>query len=326
MMEHLNTARGANEWADTYGNLGQAAPLRLTQLPLKLLDPWEDASGRTQPFKPYSPEKLQALADNIRKNGVIEAICVRPTPDGRFQIIAGHNRVAAAKLAGKTTIPSIVRQMDNNEAALLLVDSNLQHREKLLPSEKAWAYRVRLEAMNRQGKRTDLTSSPLDKKLDGITSSPLDKKLAGITSAQEIGQNSGDSQPQIYRYIRLTYLLPPLLGLADAGSLSVRAGVELSYLSEAEQETLRQVMADIGCKAPSMAQAAKLRKAAQAGTLDTETIRAILGKPIKAATLSLPAGRIAAFFPPNTSAEQMEAEIYEALLAYRNNNQSPASA
>ena len=311
VIERRNPARGANEWADTYGSIGAAMPVQLTQLPLKLLDPWEDASGRTQPFQPYSPEKLQALAENIRKNGVIEAICVRPKPDGHFQIIAGHNRVEAAKLAGLTTIPAVVRQMDDSEAALRMVDSNLQHREKLLPSEKAWAYRVRLEAMNRQGQRTDLTSCPVGAKL---------------RSDELVAQSADDSARQIQRYIRLTYLLPPLLELADAGSLSVRAGVELSYLSEAEQETLLQRMADIGCKAPSMAQAAKLRKAAQAGTLDAETIRTILGKPVKAAALTLPAGRIASFFPPNTSAEQMEAEIYAALLAYRKNKQSPASA
>lgn len=163
--ERRNQARGANEWADTYGSLGMVAPMQLTQLPLGILDPWQDKGGGSQPFKPYPPDKLQELAENIRKNGVIEAICVRLTGTGRFQIIAGHNRVAAAKLAGLTTIPAVVRQMDDNEAALRMVDSNLQHRETLLPSEKAFAYKIRLDAVNRQGERTDLTSRPLVGKL-----------------------------------------------------------------------------------------------------------------------------------------------------------------
>lgn len=241
--ERRNQARGANEWADTYGSLGMVAPMQLTQLPLGILDPWQDKGGGSQPFKPYPPDKLQELAENIRKNGVIEAICVRPTGTGRFQIIAGHNRVAAAKLAGLTTIPAVVRQMDDNEAALRMVDSNLQHRETLLPSEKAFAYRLQLEAMNRQGQRTDLTYSPLD------------NKLKGGTTAQEVGSKSGDSQPQIFRYIRLTYLIPPLLEMVDSKKFGFRAAVEVSYLPPEDQELLLQIMTENNLKAPNLSTA-----------------------------------------------------------------------
>lgn len=310
-MEHRNQARGANEWADTYGSLGMATPMQLTQLPLHILDPWVNEGGERQPFKPYSSDKLEELAENIRKNGVIEAICVRPMPDGRFQIIAGHNRVAAAKLAGLTTIPAIVQQLDDDQAAILMVDSNLQHREKLLPSEKAFAYRLRLEALNRQGQRPTSTSGPVGQKL----------------SRDTLAEESGESPRQIQRYIRLTYLVPPLLELVDSEKFAVRAAVEVSYLDEASQARVLRVMEETDCKPPSMTQAAQLRQLSQAGTLDEETILSVMvkTKAPKVATIKLPAERISSFFPQNTTPEQMEAEICEALAFYRKHN-APVSA
>lgn len=307
MMERRNQARGANEWADTYGSIGMAAPMQLTQLPLSILDPWLSGSGSPQPFKPYSPDKLQELAENIRKNGVIEAICVRPTANGRFQIIAGHNRVAAAKLAGLTTIPAVSRQMDDNEAVLRMVDSNLQHRETLLPSEKAFAYRLQLEAMNRQGQRTDLTYSPLD------------NKLKGGTTAQEVGSKSGDSQPQIFRYIRLTYLIPPFLEMVDGKKFGFRAAVEISYLSSDDQELLKKVLDDNGLKAPNLSAANTLKRHSAVAPLSEETVLAALLPPDseEPSYVKLHADRIREILPPFLSKQEMEEIIYAALLAYR---------
>lgn len=301
-----------NEWNDAYGDLGLSPQSQMTQLPLNILVPWQDSDGKQQPFKPYNEEKLQELAESIEKRGVIEAICVRPLPDRRMQILAGHNRVAAAKLAGLTTIPAQVRMLDDNEAKLLMLDSNLQHREKLSIKEKALAYSERLTTLRKmgfkQGKRTDLTSPPLVEKLSG--------KDALTTS--QAGKENGESHEQVRRYIRLTELIEPLLDLADTGKLSVRAGVELSYLTKEYQKLLLQVMQDIGCKAPSMAQATKLRKLAQQRVLNESDIYHVLVKVKKAAPiLKIASERISSFFPPNTKPEVMEAEIYEALLAYR---------
>ena len=150
------------EWAQAFGDIGIAPRMQLMQLPLHILDPWQGANGQPQPFKPYTPEKLTELAESIRQNGVIEAISVRTKPDGRMEILAGHNRVAAAKLAGLQTVPAIVQKLDDDAAEILLVDSNLKHREKLLPSEKARAYKMLLEARKRQGQRTDLTSVQIE--------------------------------------------------------------------------------------------------------------------------------------------------------------------
>lgn len=304
LSERRNQARGINEWSDTYGSLGTAPLAQLTQLPLHILDPWHSEDGSLQPFKPYPQAKLEELAENIKKNGVIEPICVRPIPNSRFQIIAGHNRVEASRLAGLATIPALVQQLDDAQAAILMVDSNLQHREILLPSEKAFAYKLRLESMNRQGKRHDLTSGPMGQKL----------------SRDILADESGESARQIQRYIRLTELIQPLLDLVDTEKLAFRAGVELSYLEEESQNLLLQVMEDHSCKAPSMAQAEQLRTAAAHGKLTEELILSILVKPRKQkpATIKLPAARLLSFFPPDTSPEQMEAEICEALLAYRN--------
>lgn len=315
MMNHSNPARGANEWNDVYGNLGIAPQAQLTQLPPHILDPWEDSTGKTQPFKPYPQDKLEELAENIRKNGVIEPICVRPMPNGRFQIIAGHNRVAAAKLAGLRTVPALVQQLTDDQAAILMVDSNLQHREKLLPSEKAFAYRLRLESLKRQGQRADLTSSQIE------------TKLGNGRSDEQLAAEAGESRAQIQRYIRLTYLIQPLLDMVDDGKPGFAAAVDLSFLTEAEQTMLLQVMEEEN-KVPGGAQAKELRKASAAGQLtDADAIRAILvpSSAPKPQFLKIPVDRLVSFFPQNTSPEVMEEEIYHALLAYRNMNNTPTS-
>ena len=154
------------------------------------------------PFKVRMDQSMVELADSVKQYGVLVPSLVRPMPDGSYQMVSGHRRKRAAELAGLPTVPCIIRELTDDEAIIVMVDSNLQ-REQILPSEKAFAYKMKLEAMKRQGMRTDLTSSPLD------------KKLKGITSAQQLGEKSGDSQPQIYRYIRLTNLIPELLDMVD---------------------------------------------------------------------------------------------------------------
>lgn len=315
MIERHNSARGASEWADTYGQLGMASPMQLTQLPMHILDPWEGTDGTAQPFKPYSQEKLNEMAESIRKNGVIEAICVRPKPDGRMEIIAGHNRVAAAKLAGLPTIPAIVQQLDDNQAAILLVDSNLQHREKLLPSEKAFAYKLRLDSMKRKAGRPKNNSAQIE------------PNFLGTRSNEQLADEAGESRAQIQRYIRLTYLLPSLLDMVDGGKPGFAAAVDLSFLTEMEQTMLLQVMEEES-KVPGGAQAKALRSASAAGQLtDADAIRAILvpTPAPKPAVLKIPADRLQDFFPPNTSLDDMEREIYAALAAYRKNDTTLAS-
>ena len=305
MTERHNMARGANEWESAYGNLGSTPQKQQIELPLHILDPWQSKDGEPQPFKPYTPEKLEELADSIRKYGVIESICVRPKSDGRMEILAGHNRVAAAKLAGLQTVPAIVQQLDDAAAEIVLVDSNLKQREKKLPSEKARAYKLLLNAMKRQGQRTDLTSRQIVEKL---------------YAADELGAEKGESGRQIQRYIRLTNLIDPILDMVDTGKPGFAAGVELSFLSHREQENLLIVMQEEE-KVPNGAQAKALRKASAAGELpDTDTIRAILvpESSTQPRILKIPTDRLAAFFPPNTPPDKMEAEIYEALKAHRN--------
>lgn len=311
MTERRNQARGANEWADTYGSMGTAPRVQFRELPLHLLDPWQDADGNPQPFDSYTGEELNELAENIRLNGVIEAICVRPRENGRFQIIAGHHRTEAAKLAGLTVIPSKIEFLDDNQAAIRMVDSNLKRRKKIKHSNKAFAYLVRMEAVKRSAVRA--AGRPTK------NSTPL---VSNFRSDETVAEESGESREQIRRYIRLTELIRPLLDLVDDEKLAFRAGVELSYMEKSDQRLLLEVMQGWKCKAPSMAQATLLREEAARGELTTERILSIMVKPTKPkpATIKLPARRISSFFPPNTPAEEMEAEICAALEAYRKNN------
>ncbi len=353
----------AQEWQSVYGDMGTTPPVQFLQLPLDVLVPWKDPDGESQPFKPYTEEKLLELAENIKKRGVIEPICVRPMPDGKMQILSGHNRVSAARIAGLTTVPAQVRRIDDdNEARLVMLDANLQHREKLLPSEKAFAYKQLMKTLKRKaGRPSEKNGAPVEHHLSGQKSrdiiaqekgegheqirryirltelvkpmldlvdagAPVEHHLSGQKSRDIIAQEKGEGHEQIRRYIRLTELVKPMLDLVDADTLSLRAAVELSYISTDSQELILLVMEDAGCKAPSMAQAAKLRKLAQEGTLDESAMYQVLAKPAKAAPkpLKLPRERIASFFPENTTPEAMEEEIYEALLAWRNGGKKDA--
>lgn len=292
------------EWAQAFGDIGIAPRMQLMQLPLHILDPWQGANGQPQPFKPYTPEKLTELAESIRQNGVIEAISVRTKPDGRMEILAGHNRVAAAKLAGLQTVPAIVQKLDDDAAEILLVDSNLKHREKLLPSEKARAYKMLLEARKRQGQRTDLTSVQIEQKLN---------------SREEVAAKAGESASAIQRYIRLTYLIDPLLDMVDTGKPGFAAGVDLSFLSRREQEDLLRVMQEEE-KVPNGAQAKALRKASAAGMLTgPEAIRTILcpESSAKPRILKISTDRLLDFFPADTTEAAMEETILAALREYK---------
>lgn len=246
-------------WNETFGDLGMSTGAQLTQLPLTVLDPWVDVEGRPQPFKPYTEAEIQDMAENVRANGIIEPIRARPRPGGRFQILAGHNRVEAARRAGLTTVPAIVEDVDDAQAAVLLVDSNLKHREKLLPSELAFAYKLRLESIKRQGQRTDLTSAQIAPKL----------------STEIIGESAGISKDAVKRYIRLTKLIPSLLDKVDAGTLGLTVGVDLSYLSQEAQAMLVRIMEEHGIKKIKGSQSAELKAAGKDPT--GETILRVLG-------------------------------------------------
>ena len=275
---------------------------RVQEIPLSELFPFKD-----HPFQVRDDDAMLETVESIAKYGVLVPGIVRPRSDGGYEIVAGHRRKRGSELAGRETMPVIVRELDDDEAILILVDSNLQ-REKILPSEKAFAYRMKLEAMKRQGQRTD------------ITSSPLDKKLKGVTTAQQIGKDSGDSQPQIYRYIRLTYLIPEILNMVDEGKLALRPAVEISYLPENEQHTLLDVMTRENC-IPSQVQAVKMRKFSQEGKLTVAVIEGILtsehAAPIQ---VTLKKDRLKQYFPPTYTAQQMEEVIISLLDTWRMQN------
>ena len=301
----------AEEWAAAYGDLGREPQTRLMQLPLTILDPWQSADGERQPFKAYTDVKLQELAESIKKHGVIEAICVRPKADGRMEIIAGHNRVAAARLAGLTTVPAIVQQLDDAQAAIMLVDSNLQHRETLLPSEKAFAYKLRLESMKRQGERTDLTSAQIEPKLNSNRSN------------EQLAAEAGESRAQIQRYIRLTHLVPALLDMVDNGKPGFAAAVDLSFLGRDEQTALLEVMEREHIKAPNGAQAKALRKASADSTtgLTAEDILQVL-RPVpsqaspKSKTISVSRDELTGYMPATITTDAEALAYIKQALAY----------
>ena len=227
-----------------------------------MLNPADISDFPNHPFKIRQDEAMAEMVDSVKQYGVLVPALVRPKADGGYEMVAGHRRKCAATLAGITEMPCIVRNLTDDEATIIMVDSNLQ-RETILPSEKAFAYKMKLEVMKRQGERTDLTSSPLD------------KKLKGLTSAQQVSQKSGDSQPQIYRYIRLTELIPSILDMVDSGKIAFRPAVELSYLSKEQQQSLYDTMECEDCT-PSLAQAIKMKEFSRDGKLTEEVILSIM--------------------------------------------------
>ena len=269
------------------------------------LNPADISDFPNHPFKVKQDEAMAEMVDSVKQYGVLVPALVRPKADGGYEMVAGHRRKCAATLAGITEMPCIVRNLTDDEATIIMVDSNLQ-RETILPSEKAFAYKMKLEAMKRQGERTDLTSSPLD------------KKLKGLTSAQQVSQKSGDSQPQIYRYIRLTELIPSILDMVDSGKIAFRPAVELSYLSKEQQQSLYDTMECEDCT-PSLAQAIKMKEFSRDGKLTEEVILSIMQeeKPNQREQFKMPKERISKYFAPGTPAQKIEDTIVKALELYR---------
>ena len=256
------------------------------------------------PFKVKMDEAMMEMADSIRQYGVLVPGMVRPKESGGYEMVAGHRRKMASELAQKPTMPCLVRDLTDDEAIIIMVDSNLQ-REKILPSEKAFAYKMKLEAMRRQqGERTDLTSVPPGQKL-------------GKTSREMLADNSPDSNTQIQRYIRLTYLIPPLLDMVDDGKIAMRPAVELSYLPENEQTTLHEMMELEDCT-PSHAQTIKMRQFSESGKLTEEVILSIMQeeKPNQKEQFRMPRERISKYFPTGTPAQKIEDTIVKALELY----------
>ena len=235
----------------------EAALSKIRDIPLSEIDEFPD-----HPFKVLIDEDMEQLVESIKRNGVMTPATVRLKEDGRYELISGHRRKKACELARLETLKCEVKDLTRDEAIIIMVESNLQ-RSVILPSEKAFAYKMRLEAMNRQGQRLDLTSSPLD------------NKLKGTTSAQQVSKNSGDSQPQIYRFIRLTELVPEILQMVDEKQIAFRPAVEISYLAEGQQYTLLEAMS-YNDATPSLAQAIKMKKFSQDGKLTDEVIQSIM--------------------------------------------------
>lgn len=262
------------------------------------------------PFKVKMDENMSDLVDSIKEHGVLVPALVRPKEDGTYEMVAGHRRKFASELAELEEIPCIIRDLTDDEATLIMVDSNLQ-REIILPSEKAFAYKMKLDAMKRQGQRTDLTLSPLA------------TKLRGQRSDEILGQQVGESKDQIRRYIRLTKLIQPILDMVDDNKIAMRPAVELSYLSKTEQDILLDTMQLEDCT-PSHAQAIKLRKFSEEGRLNEDVILSILSeeKGNQKEQFRMPKERISRYFTPGTSAKQMEDTIIKALELYRKRERS----
>ena len=266
------------------------------------LNPAEISDFPNHPFKVKQDEAMAEMVDSIRKYGVLVPALVRPKEDGSYEMVAGHRRKFAAALAELTEIPCIVRNLTDDEATIIMVDSNLQ-RETILPSEKAFAYKMKLDAMKRQGQRSDLTSRPLD------TKSRSDEQLA---------KDSPDSARQIQRFIRLTELIPSVLQMVDDGKIAFRPAVELSYLSKEQQEALYNTMECEDCT-PSLAQAIKMKEFSKDDKLTDEVILSIMQeeKPKQKEQFKMPKERISKYFAPGTPAQKIEDTIVKALELYR---------
>ena len=270
----------------------------IEEIPLGQIDDFPD-----HPFKVRMDEDMQQLVESIRERGLITPVIVRKKEDDRYEVVSGHRRKKACEIAGFTTIKAEVREMTRDEAVIMMVESNLQ-RSVILPSEKAFSYKMRLEAMARQGQRTDLTSNPVGRKLE----------TAGI-----IGEQAGDSTTQVRRYIRLTELLPPILDMVDEGKIGLRPAVEISYLTKKEQEMLIAAMDYAQCT-PSHAQAIRLRAFSQDGTLGPHVMENIMNeeKPNQKERISIRYDDARKYIPSNVPYNKTAEYIMKALEFYQN--------
>ena len=278
---------------------------KIQNIPLSEIDDFPE-----HPFQVRLDADMGELVQSVKERGIITPVTLRQKEDGRYEIVSGHRRRKACELAGLDTVKAEVKELNRDEAIILMVESNLQ-RTTILPSEKAFAYKMRLEAINRQGQRTDLTSAPLG------------QKLKGKYSVEILAEGVSDSKTQVQRFIRLTNLLPDLLSKVDEGKIAMRPAVELSYLAEKEQKSLLDSMESEDCT-PSYAQALKMRRFSQEGNLTDEVILSIMEeeKPNQVEQFKIPRERIAKFFPEGTPREKMEDTIVKALELYRKRERS----
>ena len=275
--------------------------IRAAQLPIDKLHPFEG-----HPYQVRDDEEMNQLVYSIITQGVLNPVVVRPTENDEYEVISGHRRVHACKKAGIETVPALIYSLDRDAAAIALVDSNL-HREHILPSEKAFAYKMKMEAMSRQGQRTDLTSRQVVGKLE----------TADMITDNESGR-------QVQRYIRLTHLIPEILRMVDEGRIALTPAVEISYLTETEQYTLLDAMELNDCT-PSHAQTIRMKKLSQQGQLVEDTIYSIMGeeKANQKERLRIPMERVRSFFPRSYTAVQIEDEIVKMCEArYRQRQRS----
>ena len=269
---------------------------KIREIPLDQLVPFKD-----HPFKVIDDESMMDTVQSIREHGILLPLIARPMPDGKYEIVSGHRRSHAGKLAGLETVPVIVRELDDDAAVILMVDSNLQ-RENILPSERAFAFKMKLEAMKHQGQRLDLTCSQVGNKLQGKKSSEV--------LAEQIGQ----SKNQIFRFIRLTELLPELLDLVDERKLAFNSAVEVSYLNPEEQGWLAETI-DSEQSTPSLSQAQRLKRFSQDGKLTEDMVLAIMSEQKKPETerVVLQSRQISQYFSPSATPKEMETSILSML-------------
>ena len=262
---------------------------RVQNIPLSKLRPFKD-----HPFKVQNNEEMERMIESIRKVGAITPVLARPLPDGGYELISGHRRLAACQVLGIETMPVIVREMSDDEAVIAMVDANLQ-RETILPSEKAFAYKMKRDALNHQG----------------ITSPQVGEKLL---TAEKIGLEGGDSRNQVLRYIRLTYLIPELLSMVDENKIAFNPAVEISYLDKSEQRVLLDAMELNDCT-PSHAQSIRLKKLSQQGVLDDQMIYAVMSeeKPNQQEQIKLKREDLKKYFPAGYTDEQMRRDIIKGL-------------
>lgn len=269
---------------------------KIHEIPLSEIDEFPD-----HPFHVRLDEDMDQLVESIKERGIITPVTLRQKPDGRYEIVSGHRRTKACELAGLTTVKAEIKELSRDEAIILMVESNLQ-RTTILLSEKAFSYKMRLEAMNRQGQRTDLTSTPV---------------VSKSRSNEMLGEIGGESREQVRRYIRLTHLIPPLLDLVDSGKIAFRPAVELSYLTEEEQNSLLDSI-NSEQSTPSLAQALKMKEFSQNGRLNADVILSIMceQKPNQKEKISFQSERLKPFIPKNFTAKQTEDYVIKALEYY----------
>ena len=282
---------------------------RVQEVSIDLIDEFPN-----HPFKVRMDESMMEMADSVKQHGILVPAIVRPKEDGRYEMVAGHRRMTACMIAEKENIPCIVRDLTDEEATIIMVDSNLQ-REQLLPSEKAFAYKMKLDAMRRQAGRPGRENS-----------ATLLQNFNGKTSRELLAEQSGESHEQIRKYIRLTNLIPELLDLVDNSVLkekeklqiALRPAVELSYLTQQEQRDLHETMLTEDCT-PSHVQAIKMRKFSEEGRLNMDVIFSIMQeeKPNQKEQFKIPKDRISKYFAPGTPAQKIEDTIVKALDLYR---------